>query len=122
MMDTRELFARLIRCEAEGEGENGMKAVATVVMNRVRVTYGEYRDECRGDLRRVIEQMCQFSCYKTEIYGTPNYQNVWSHSTFGNPLPYSRLGYKRRNPPRGRRFVFVVYESISAAVPGSFSL
>ena len=34
-MDTRELFARLIQCEAGGEGENGMKAVASVVMNRV---------------------------------------------------------------------------------------
>ena len=43
-MTTRELFARLIRCEAGGEGINGMRAVATVVMNRVRVPYGEYRD------------------------------------------------------------------------------
>ena len=31
----RELLARLIECEAGGEGENGMKAVASVVMNRV---------------------------------------------------------------------------------------
>ena len=31
----RELLARLIQCEAGGEGENGMKAVAGVVMNRV---------------------------------------------------------------------------------------
>ena len=30
----RELLARLIECEAGGEGENGMKAVAGVVMNR----------------------------------------------------------------------------------------
>ena len=29
----RELLARLIQCEAGGEGENGMKAVAGVVMN-----------------------------------------------------------------------------------------
>jgi len=28
----RELLARLIQCEAGGEGENGMKAVAGVVM------------------------------------------------------------------------------------------
>ncbi len=27
----RELIARMILCEAGGEGENGMKAVATVV-------------------------------------------------------------------------------------------
>ena len=31
----RELLARLIECEAGGEGERGMKAVACVVMNRV---------------------------------------------------------------------------------------
>ena len=76
-LDTRELFARLIRCEAEGEGKSGMQAVATVVMNRVHVAYGEYQRVCQGDLRRVIEQMCQFSCYKTVIGGAPNYQNVW---------------------------------------------
>ena len=71
-MDTRELFARLIRCEAEGEGESGMQAVATVVMNRVRVPYGEYQRLCLGDLRLVIEQACQFSCYKTVIEGSQN--------------------------------------------------
>lgn len=76
-MDTRDLFARLIKCEAEGEGEAGMKAVATVVMNRVRVPYGEYHTVCMGDLRRVIEQACQFSCYKVNIGGVPNNQNVW---------------------------------------------
>jgi N-acetylmuramoyl-L-alanine amidase len=38
----RELIARLIQCEAGGEGENGMKGVATVIMNRVNVPYGEY--------------------------------------------------------------------------------
>ena len=37
----QELFARLIKCEAGGEGEDGMKAVATVVMNRVHIPYGE---------------------------------------------------------------------------------
>lgn len=77
-MDTRELFARLIKCEAGGEGEDGMKAVATVVMNRVRVPYGEYHRICMGDLRRVIEQMCQFSCFKTRIGGVPNNQNIWT--------------------------------------------
>ena len=76
-MDARELFARLIRCEAEGEGLDGMRAVATVVMNRVHVAYGEYQRVCQGDLRRVIEQYCQFTCYKTTVYGEPNHQNVW---------------------------------------------
>ena len=33
----RELIARMIQCEAGGEGDNGMKAVASVIMNRVNV-------------------------------------------------------------------------------------
>ncbi len=77
-MTTRELFARMIRCEAEGEGEAGMKAVATVIMNRVHVAYGEYLRTGQGDLRRVLSQMCQFTCYKTTVSGSPNPQNVWS--------------------------------------------
>ena len=76
-MDTRELFARLIKCEADGEGADGMRAVATVVMNRVRVPYGEYHRVCQGDLRKVIIQACQFSCYKSRIGGVENTQNVW---------------------------------------------
>lgn len=39
-MTDLELFARLIQCEAGGEGDNGMKAVASVVMNRVRTSVG----------------------------------------------------------------------------------
>ncbi|MCH5155932.1 MAG: cell wall hydrolase [Clostridiales bacterium] len=42
VMDEVELLARLIKCEAGGEGENGMRAVASVVMNRVRQNQGEY--------------------------------------------------------------------------------
>jgi len=76
-VDTREMFARLIKCEAGGEGIAGMRAVATVVMNRVKVPYGEYQRVCEGSLRKVIEQMCQFSCYKTIIGGAGNVQNVW---------------------------------------------
>ena len=38
----RELLARLIQCEAGGEGDTGMKAVAGVVMNRVHARGGEY--------------------------------------------------------------------------------
>ncbi|WP_094548861.1 cell wall hydrolase [Petroclostridium xylanilyticum] len=77
-MSTRELFARMIRCEAEGEGIEGMKAVATVTMNRVHIAYGEYQRICQGDLRKVLTQMCQYSCHKTIIGGQPNPQNVWS--------------------------------------------
>ena len=53
--DTRELFARLIQCEAGGEGEYGMAAVATVIMNRATVTDGEFsRVNNGGDVRAVI--------------------------------------------------------------------
>ena len=38
----RELLARLIQCEAGGEGNTGMAAVASVVMNRVNAAGGEY--------------------------------------------------------------------------------
>ena len=56
-LDTRELFARLIQCEAGGEGEYGMSAVATVIMNRATVTYGEFsRVNNGGDVRAVITQ------------------------------------------------------------------
>ena len=50
----RELLARLIECEAGGEGDSGMKAVASVVMNRVEAAggeYGVYRD-CHYVLQR----------------------------------------------------------------------
>ena len=33
----RELLARIAQCEAGGEGDNGMKAALTVVINRVRI-------------------------------------------------------------------------------------
>lgn len=75
---TRELFARLIKCEAGGEGDNGMKAVATVIMNRVNVTGGEYLRTGAGDLRRVMEQPYQFTCMMGEVYGETNPQTVWA--------------------------------------------
>ena len=59
----RELLARLIECEAGGEGENGMKAVASVVMNRVRATGGEYG---------------QFVCASETERGSYNPQNIYN--------------------------------------------
>lgn len=38
----RELLARIVQCEAGGEGDNGMKAVATVILNRTNTPIGEY--------------------------------------------------------------------------------
>ena len=77
-LSTRELFARLIKCEAEGEGLNGMRAVASVVMNRVHVPYGEYQRVNQGDLRNVIFQPRQFTCVMEEVYGQYNPQNIFN--------------------------------------------
>ncbi|RKD27530.1 N-acetylmuramoyl-L-alanine amidase [Caminicella sporogenes DSM 14501] len=74
----RELLARLIKCEAGGEGENGMKAVASVVMNRVHVPNGEYHRVCQGDLRKVIFQKGQFDCATSVLGGRPNPQTIWA--------------------------------------------
>jgi N-acetylmuramoyl-L-alanine amidase len=74
----RELLARIIKCEAGGEGENGMKAVASVVMNRVNVAYGEYLRIGQGDLRKVIFQPGQFDCVASVLGGLSNPQTIWS--------------------------------------------
>ena len=74
----RELFARLIKCEAGGEGIDGMKAVATVVMNRVHAAAGEYMRLGQGSLRNVINQPRQFTCLMSRAYGEVNPQTVWA--------------------------------------------
>jgi len=77
--DDRELLARIIRCEAGGEGENGMKAVATVIMNRVRVPAGEYHKIGQGDIRKIIYQKGQFDCMRGILGGQTNPQTIWSN-------------------------------------------
>ncbi|MCX7715094.1 MAG: cell wall hydrolase [Clostridia bacterium] len=75
----RELFARLIACEAGGEGDDGMKAVATTVMNRVRIPYGEFaRVSQGGNLRNIIFQPNQYTCMKESIGGQYNSQNIYN--------------------------------------------
>ncbi|MCB2305350.1 cell wall hydrolase [Clostridium estertheticum] len=74
----RELLARIIKCEAGGEGENGMKAVASVIMNRVNVADGEYLRIGQGDLRKVIFQTGQFDCVSSVLGGMANPQTIWS--------------------------------------------
>lgn len=78
-MDTRELLARLIQCEAESEGDDGMRAVASVVINRARIPYGEFaRVSNGGDVRAIIEQPGQFTCMKTSVGGAYNSQNIYN--------------------------------------------
>lgn len=61
-----EILARIVLCEAGGEGETGMKAVACVVMNRVNITYGEY-GRLPSTIRSVVYQPGQFDCVREEI-------------------------------------------------------
>lgn len=78
MYSDRELLARLIKCEAGGEGDIGMKAVASVVMNRVHVAEGEYQSVNQGNMRKVITQPGEFTCLLSSINDIPNPQTIWS--------------------------------------------
>lgn len=76
-----ELLARLIMCEAGGEGDIGMRAVASVIMNRVHASDGEYaRVSQGGNIRNIIMQQCQFTCAKEFINGVYNPQNLYNMS------------------------------------------
>ncbi|HCC35436.1 MAG TPA: cell wall hydrolase [Ruminococcaceae bacterium] len=83
----RELLARLIKCEAGGEGEVGMRGVATVVMNRVNASGGEYLRLGQGDIQKVIMQRGQFNCAVTTLRGAPNYQNI--HNMLPEEIHYT---------------------------------
>ena len=82
----RELLARILQCEAGGEGENGMKAVASVIMNRVHASAGEY-SRLGGNLRNVIFQPGQFDCARETLGGNYNPQNIYNM----NPQNRQRL-------------------------------
>ena len=74
----RELLARLIECEAGGEGDTGMRAVAGVVMNRVHAAGGEYARVGQGSIRRIIMQPGQFVCASETENGVYNPQNIYN--------------------------------------------
>ena len=71
-----ELLARIVQCEAGGEGDNGMKAVACVVMNRVNIDYGEYGRY--HTVNQVVFQRYQFVCAMETVDGVYNMQNVYN--------------------------------------------
>ncbi|MBR3640462.1 MAG: cell wall hydrolase [Oscillibacter sp.] len=74
----RELLARLIQCEAGGEGDLGMRAVAGVVMNRVNAKGGEYARVGQGSIPNIIFQPGQFVCASEEVGGVYNPQNIYN--------------------------------------------
>ena len=90
----RELLARLIECEAGGEGENGMKAVASVVMNRVRSTGGEYARVGQGSIRNIIFQPGQFVCASETERGSVQPAEHLQHAPDRYPLRDRGLGHR----------------------------
>lgn len=75
----RELLARIIMCEAGGEGDNGMKAVGSVIMNRANANVGEYfRISAGGNIRNIIMQTGQFNCATDMLKGNYNPQNIYN--------------------------------------------
>lgn len=72
-----ELLARIVACEAGGEGDTGMKAVACVVMNRVNIQYGEY-GRLQPTVRAVVLQPGQFTCAMEVVRGKYNPQNLYN--------------------------------------------
>ena len=74
-----DLLARLIQCEAGGEDVLGMQAVASVVMNRVNATEGEYaRVSDGGNIFNIIFQEQQFACTEEFRDGEYNEQNIFN--------------------------------------------
>lgn len=99
-MTDLELFARIIQCEAGGEGDTGMRAVATVIMNRVNILQGEYGRY--PTLRDVIFAPGQFDCknfHKRTIQSSEYLQ----YEPYRAALRNSRMGTRRRKTRRGRR-------------------
>ncbi len=75
-MTDLELLARLIQCEAGGEGEDGMKAVATVIVNRLTELQGEYGRQ--NTLPEVVFAKQQFDCATDFLLGAYNPQNIYN--------------------------------------------
>ena len=76
----RELLARMIQCEARSEKViRGMKAVASVIMNRVNTPVGEYsRVSQGGNIRNILYQPGQFDCAVETLLGKYNAQNIYN--------------------------------------------
>lgn len=59
-----DLLARLLRAEAEGEGEQGMLLVGNVAINRVRADCSDFKD-----IRTIPQMVFQPHAFETTLYG-----------------------------------------------------
>ena len=69
---------------AISESQERMKAVASVVMNRVRIEYGEY-GRLEPTVRAVVFQKGQFVCAMETVGGRYNPQNLYNMYSPGAP-------------------------------------
>ena len=76
-MSDLELLARLIQCEAGGEGMVGMQGVASVIMNRVNQTAGEYGRY--NTIRDVVFAPRQFECAAQQMQNIYNMNPDQTH-------------------------------------------
>ena len=81
-MSDLELLARLIQCEAGGEGYQGMQAVASVIMNRVNISTGEYGRY--NTIPDVIYAPRQFECATNQRQSIPNMSPEQHHYDIAN--------------------------------------
>lgn len=91
-MDNRELLARVIQCEAGGEGDEGMRAVASVILNRVHQLQGEYGGY--NTVRDVVFAPYQFECaLSNRQQSLFNMSPTWEHYAIADwALSGGRLG------------------------------
>ena len=107
----RELLARIIQCEARTEKEIiGMKAVATITINRVNASEGEYaRISQGGNVRNIIFQPGQFDCATETLRNQYNSQNIYNMNP--TEIHYYIADWALSGNKLSRR-LFVVLESI----------
>ena len=78
-----ETLARTIFGEARGENLSGQEAIASVVLNRVKIAQEKGRYWWGNSIKEVCLKPWQFSCWNS---GDPNYQllhqNLSGHKSF----------------------------------------
>lgn len=70
-----DVLARTLWGEARGEGDQGMSAIACVVLNRVRVAEEKGRYWWGNNIIQVCQKPYQFSCWNRS---DPNFQKLQS--------------------------------------------
>lgn len=76
----RELLARMVQCEAGGEGENRNESRCFCYYEQSTSPYSENIPEFHkdGSIRNILYQEGQFDCARESIYGKYNAQNIYN--------------------------------------------